>query len=197
SLFSSFFTLLPRPPRSTLFPYTTLFRSGVAHPGVALHVKPGSSPRSRTAEPDALNAKLADNVVEVGILLVPAHHQPGKGDAGDIDHARADHACPGDAAMLGEIVVKRTEARQVLRHEPIFATQRVTPSQTVRIGKGVIHPYRALVVAVEFVAIIKVVVAVWARAEHGGRAHHRHAAPNSTHAHPHTCIRQGHVLLEE
>src|SRR5205807_5143064 len=83
SLFSSFFTLLPRPPRSTLFPYTTLFRSGVAHPGVALHVKPGSSPRSRTAEPDALNAKLADNVVEVGILLVPAHHQPGKGDAGD------------------------------------------------------------------------------------------------------------------
>src|SRR5207249_10301624 len=30
SLSSSFFLMLRRPPRSTLFPYTTLFRSGVA-----------------------------------------------------------------------------------------------------------------------------------------------------------------------
>src|SRR5690349_22629123 len=29
SLFSFFFLMIPRPPRSTLFPYTTLFRSDV------------------------------------------------------------------------------------------------------------------------------------------------------------------------
>src|SRR5690606_42116846 len=33
----SFFSMLPRPPRSTLFPYTTLFRSSLEHlrPGTA------------------------------------------------------------------------------------------------------------------------------------------------------------------
>src|SRR5947199_9367606 len=30
-LFSIFFLIIPRPPRSTLFPYTTLFRSKPAH----------------------------------------------------------------------------------------------------------------------------------------------------------------------
>src|SRR5699024_12329911 len=30
SIFVSFFSMLPRPPRSTLFPYTTLFRSGLS-----------------------------------------------------------------------------------------------------------------------------------------------------------------------
>src|SRR5438034_6901704 len=38
SFFCFFFLMLRRPPRSTLFPYTTLFRSEVAHPrqGVVL-----------------------------------------------------------------------------------------------------------------------------------------------------------------
>src|SRR3712207_9493094 len=31
----NFFLMIRRPPRSTLFPYTTLFRSGVAHGGLA------------------------------------------------------------------------------------------------------------------------------------------------------------------
>src|SRR5438552_8232916 len=31
SLFSFFFFMIPRPPRSTLFPYTTLFRSKTLH----------------------------------------------------------------------------------------------------------------------------------------------------------------------
>src|SRR5262245_65091284 len=42
--------MIRRPPRSTLFPYTTLFRSGAAPPGVrplgTAPVPPGQSPRS-------------------------------------------------------------------------------------------------------------------------------------------------------
>src|SRR5437763_9923512 len=35
--------MIPRPPRSTLFPYTTLFRSGGAADGAALHRKGGGA----------------------------------------------------------------------------------------------------------------------------------------------------------
>src|SRR5437870_12827598 len=50
SLFLSlfFFLILPRPPRSTLFPYTTLFRSAtLRHPAVGTR----GSPRVRHREP--------------------------------------------------------------------------------------------------------------------------------------------------
>src|SRR5437660_3222333 len=42
SFSSFFFLMIRRPPRSTLFPYTTLFRSQRAHPGDGTH--PRSSP---------------------------------------------------------------------------------------------------------------------------------------------------------
>src|SRR5437867_11075118 len=35
-IFAFFFSLIPRPPRSTLFPYTTLFRSRIHHDPVVL-----------------------------------------------------------------------------------------------------------------------------------------------------------------
>src|SRR5215217_8591957 len=38
-----FFLMIRRPPRSTLFPYTTLFRSGVRRASVRLHVERGRS----------------------------------------------------------------------------------------------------------------------------------------------------------
>src|SRR3712207_7513405 len=41
-----FFLMIRRPPRSTLFPYTTLFRSGAGRPdGVRALCRPGSGPR--------------------------------------------------------------------------------------------------------------------------------------------------------
>src|SRR5438309_6378069 len=42
-----FFLMLRRPPRSTLFPYTTLFRSphGAAHGGAADRARQGKDPR--------------------------------------------------------------------------------------------------------------------------------------------------------
>src|SRR3712207_9389154 len=39
--FSFFFLMIPRPPRSTLFPYTTLFRSSEAFRCVAPHHRSG------------------------------------------------------------------------------------------------------------------------------------------------------------
>src|SRR5207248_10792225 len=45
--FFFFFLMIPRPPRSTLFPYTTLFRSSLAH---RAHLKPCSRNSSRPFE---------------------------------------------------------------------------------------------------------------------------------------------------
>src|SRR2546427_10176763 len=42
--FFFFFLMIRRPPRSTLFPYTTLFRSSVCRPGPALAVYRSSRP---------------------------------------------------------------------------------------------------------------------------------------------------------
>src|SRR3989337_3529025 len=39
SLFFFFFLMIRRPPRSTLFPYTTLFRSPGSHPGGAQRLR--------------------------------------------------------------------------------------------------------------------------------------------------------------
>src|SRR5437588_1830718 len=36
--------MIRRPPRSTLFPYTTLFRSGLEPGGMDQHVRPGKQP---------------------------------------------------------------------------------------------------------------------------------------------------------
>src|SRR6266446_8354905 len=49
-LFFFFFLMIRRPPRSTLFPYTTLFRSAVAAQQTAQHVADRIGPdRARTA----------------------------------------------------------------------------------------------------------------------------------------------------
>src|SRR5438445_13848156 len=45
-----FFYLLPRPPRSPLFPYTTLFRSPPGHPDGLGCVAPTCSVRSRSGQ---------------------------------------------------------------------------------------------------------------------------------------------------
>src|SRR6478609_11454461 len=51
SLFSFFFFLMiRRPPRSTLFPYTTLFRPPAARPGRRDHPRAGAGARGRRSE---------------------------------------------------------------------------------------------------------------------------------------------------
>src|SRR5206468_10918046 len=52
-LFFFFFFMIPRPPRSTLFPYTTLFRSEHAPVAPSETVRCGRAEKSRGRAPDA------------------------------------------------------------------------------------------------------------------------------------------------
>src|SRR3712207_7011915 len=61
---SFFFLMIRRPPRSTLFPYTTLFRSAECRPRIHLRL---GCPRH-----------LRQHVVEGAHLTIPAH-EPGQG----------------------------------------------------------------------------------------------------------------------
>src|SRR5260221_10860622 len=47
-----FFLMIRRPPRSTLFPYTTLFRSGVQQ-GLARHAPAQAAPQGKAGQPQA------------------------------------------------------------------------------------------------------------------------------------------------
>src|SRR5437899_10141964 len=61
---SFFFLRIPRPPRSTLFPYTTLFRSGYflrdrsSREGGATLFRDNMSSRNRVAPPDRKSTRL-------------------------------------------------------------------------------------------------------------------------------------------
>src|SRR2546429_6180645 len=57
-LFFFFFLMIRRPPRSTLFPYTTLFRSGSAHWGVTLAQRGSRGCRGQRAEEDRKSTRL-------------------------------------------------------------------------------------------------------------------------------------------
>src|SRR3712207_3802978 len=79
-----FFLMIRRPPRSTLFPYTTLFRSQVAAPGVA-GVGGG-------------HLEVVGLVAQVGLDLAQVPRQPGRAQhrAGDAErHAAGDVEVPG------------------------------------------------------------------------------------------------------
>src|SRR3712207_8523815 len=71
-----FFLMIRRPPRSTLFPYTTLFRSQVANQGVRVprlrgHRRPGGRPRQgRRAAPGGARRRVQrDRAPRRGVLL--------------------------------------------------------------------------------------------------------------------------------
>src|SRR3712207_9025033 len=58
-----FFLMIRRPPRSTLFPYTTLFRSDVHHDNADRSASPGSQLAGRLV---AHPAQLCDGVLHAG-----------------------------------------------------------------------------------------------------------------------------------
>src|SRR2546430_5208602 len=72
-----FFLMIRRPPRSTLFPYTTLFRSTLA-----FHAFPGASPPDhRPATQDSAVARNRRTLLEVTAAWVDAFPQePREGD---------------------------------------------------------------------------------------------------------------------
>src|SRR3979490_1440948 len=92
----------------------------VAHAGVTLHVEPGRAESARTAETDAENAELRNDVVGVGALRSVAHGEARDVDGGDVDHTRADDAVPGDVGVLREVVVKGAKAGKIDGHETAF-----------------------------------------------------------------------------
>src|SRR5262249_60839720 len=57
SCFSLFFLIIPRPPRSTLFPYTTLFRSGDA--GIKSAIQGSNVPNPDEAVPSFVSGAMA------------------------------------------------------------------------------------------------------------------------------------------
>src|SRR3712207_8960495 len=73
--------MIRRPPRSTLFPYTTLFRSGAGH--VPLHVLLGPL-RHRSREPEPLLVRPAEHGA--------AHRQDRKSTRLNSSHANISYA---------------------------------------------------------------------------------------------------------
>src|SRR5205823_14475772 len=68
-----FFSLFRRPPRSTLFPYTTLFRSGADdhHLGLLLlQIARGAGDRAAGADRDHERVDLAAGLLEIDALVI-------------------------------------------------------------------------------------------------------------------------------
>src|SRR6266853_4118949 len=61
--FSFFFLMIRRPPRSTLFPYTTLFRSHGARVPAACRWRPGQARRQRRSEEHTSELQSQSNLV--------------------------------------------------------------------------------------------------------------------------------------
>src|SRR6266498_1827585 len=131
SFFFFFFLMIRRPPRSTLFPYTTLFRSHAGHPGgtdsrgPAVRFVPGGLPRALPAvwpgpERGPLRLRAGRRPTVAG-ARVPEGQTPrlrrgrphGGTQAQDLEtqEARAPHALQGGAAHVAAVpALRRHEA---------------------------------------------------------------------------------------
>src|SRR5690606_40311680 len=67
SLYCFFFLMIRRPPRSTLFPYTTLFRSAVTVPAMHAAIDAGADKLVHTPHDSFLTNEDARRVAEAGI----------------------------------------------------------------------------------------------------------------------------------
>src|SRR5262249_25957371 len=83
---------------------------GVADSGIALCRKPGRAPRARSAEADAPNAELSDDIIDVVVLRGTVHGETGDGDGCGVDLACGEDVVPGDGGLLGAVVEVRAEA---------------------------------------------------------------------------------------
>src|SRR5690349_23478540 len=106
SLFSFFFLMIPRPPRSTLFPYTTLFRSDVfedaqprrvfGHESVALDPLAGDD--HDLAVLDLAHELGADDVQGAGLR----GEHPGVTELAEYERADAIGIARADQLLVGE-----------------------------------------------------------------------------------------------
>src|SRR5258705_12101322 len=98
--------MIRRPPRSTLFPYTTLFRSDVGHPRQVLDDRLALGPRQVHADAllaDVHPGEVAALVAAAGFQLqIVASHLVAVALALDLDDARAQVAQQARAVRAGE-----------------------------------------------------------------------------------------------
>src|SRR2546422_1091797 len=88
-IFFFFFLMIRRPPRSTLFPYTTLFRS---------QLRDRSRPRRARARPERAALAERDRCGEAGALRVL--ERPGPAEAGLAGELRSGACLPGSTGAL-------------------------------------------------------------------------------------------------
>ena len=157
----------------------------VAHRRETLHGEVGRSIGALAAEADTLNSQLTDDVVAVAVFGGPVHRQARETDGCHVHHARVNDAVPADAGLLGQIVMERAEAGQILGHEAILSADGIAPPQAVAPSQRVIDSDRALVRRVMRNARVGVVIAVHAGAYDRGLSHHRHSLAA---VHPHVHI---------
>src|SRR5439155_21450922 len=137
----TFFVMIRRPPRSTLFPYTTLFRSvSIAGTSLGAMVTRGSDPSWFSAEPT-----YDDDRGRVGAALVPsrAHaevdHRAGGVPSGDrlSAHVRASRA-PGPVlrryARRREDLVRAHEQPGVVQRSPRARRRPARPARLLEPG---------------------------------------------------------------
>src|SRR5256885_1679005 len=76
-----FFLMIRRPPRSTLFPYTTLFRSGRGRSGGRRRTARGTRPsrRPRRAAPDRKSTRLNSSHLVISYAVFCLKKKKGKG----------------------------------------------------------------------------------------------------------------------
>src|SRR5690242_21459075 len=105
-----FFLLVRRPPRSTLFPYTTLFRSPSVRSTIHAAISPSSSPWRTLARSEEHTSELQSHVNLVCRLLLEKKNKA--------LHPRACGACRGesrgapraDLAPLEELMTRADRA---------------------------------------------------------------------------------------
>src|SRR5687767_10563372 len=94
------------------------------------------------------------------------HRKSREGDAGDVYDGGTDESGPTDSAVLRHVVVKRSKAWQVLRHETFFAAKRVPREKRVSSLECLINPDRGLIRSMMCVTYVEKIVAVHACARY-------------------------------
>ena len=168
-----------------------------------MHIEEWCAQRAVAAKTHTLNAQLRDDVIGVGILIVAVHRQSRNRNCGRIHAGRAKNLVPCNVALLGKVIVERTEARQqrtyaARRHFPGsksgLGAERIAACDAVAVSEVLVNAGSALIVDLELVANIHVVIAVGARSDNPGQSH---GCGATGHRHARHHIRLRNVLLQE
>src|SRR6266513_4879659 len=161
-----FFLMIRRPPRSTLFPYTTLFRSARRDPRSARH-RPRSA-RAGAPRPPRRSARRSERASHAGALFErlerPGHggaaldlgaevreHELDRGERGrDVEDVEvADVADPKDLPLEGGLAVRDRDpepvaqaADELRRVDPVGRANCRHDRRAIIVGREELEPHR-------------------------------------------------------